>query len=47
MPSRGFLLLLGAGVLVVIIAWVIFARNPNGAPATEFGATTPASSPAR
>jgi len=46
MPSRGFLLLLGAGLLLVIVAWVIFARNPTGAPTTEFGASTPATQPA-
>jgi len=29
MPGRGMLLLLGVGLVVVIVAWVLLGRNPN------------------
>ena len=47
MPSRGFLLLLGSGLLLVVVAWLLLARNPNvnDQRATEFGASTPTSQP--
>ncbi len=45
MPSRGMLLLFGIGLVVLIVAWVLLARNPNANDQrdTAFGAGTPAS----
>jgi hypothetical protein len=47
MPGRGMLLLFGFGLVIVIVAWVLLARNPNASDqrATEFGASAPASRP--
>jgi len=48
MPGRRMLLLFGSGLVIVIVAWVLLARNPNASDqrATEFGVSTPASRPA-
>ncbi len=50
--SRRLLLLFAFGLAVVVVAWVLLARNPNvnDQRAAEFGASTPtapASAPAR
>jgi hypothetical protein len=47
MPSRGMLLLLGIGLVVVVVAWVLLGRDPNvnDQRGTGFGGSPPASQP--